>query len=39
MFTVTMMMAVTIVISILWVYKSLMCAQAGEPLKELFRGR
>ena len=39
MFTVTMMTMVTTVISILQVYKSLMCAQAGESLKELFRGR
>ena len=39
MFTVTMMMVVTTVISILQVYKSLMCAQAGESLMELFRER
>lgn len=36
MFTVTMMMVVTTVISILQVYKSLMCVQAEESLKELF---
>ena len=39
MFTVMMMMVVTTVISILQVYKSLMCVQAKESLKELFTER
>lgn len=39
MFTVTMMMVVTAVISIFRVYKSLICSQAGESLNELFRER